>query len=53
MESPDNNPYGQLQEDADEEPKEHELFCESKSFHSSDSDGKIHIIIEMACMFAR
>ena len=43
---PDNNPYGQLQEDADEEPKEHELFCESKSFHSSDSDGKIHIIIE-------
>ena len=43
---PDDNPYGQLQEDADEEPKERELFSERKSFCSSDSTGKVRITFE-------
>ena len=44
--SPDNNPYGQLQEDDDEEPKERELFSERKSFCPSDSNGKVRITFE-------
>ena len=43
---PDNNPYGQLQEEADEEPKERELFSERKSFCPSDSNGKVRITFE-------
>ena len=43
---PDNNPYGKLQEDAYEEPKERELFSERKDFHSSDASGKVQIIQE-------
>lgn len=43
---PDENPFGQLQEDIDEEPKDRELFSDKKYFHLSDSLGKIQIIIE-------
>ncbi len=42
---PDNNPYGQLQED-EEEPKERELFDTRNGFSPSDSSGKVRIIIE-------
>lgn len=42
---PDNNPYGQLQEDVEEEQKERELFSNKKGFCPSDSSGKLQIII--------
>ena len=42
---PDNNPYGQLQEDEDE-PKERELFSDRQIFHYSDVSDKIRIILE-------
>lgn len=42
---PDNNPYGQLQEDG-EEPKERELFSDRRIFHYSDASDKVRIILE-------
>ncbi|MCQ2176181.1 MAG: DEAD/DEAH box helicase family protein [Bacteroidales bacterium] len=43
---PDNNPYGQLQEDDGNEPKERELFSDRQIFHYSDASDKIRIILE-------